>query len=193
MNAGQGKWFYLKICPFVVCNLHVWNAFNDSINLLQCVITVHDGENETHLLCSVWQIKYALVLCVCLSLCLSPPFLSLFLCVFMCLSVSECICVGNSVCVHCSVLCALFSSYPSDAVHQFCLQASDLFFSALNEVDLWTKREAEGDREGGVADQFLCFYSGLWINYPVPKPDPVLWARHFSITPINNAFFCLSI
>lgn len=50
--------------------------------------------------------------------------------------------------------------------------------------------ETENNKEG----MFHHFYSGVWINDAVPLPDPVLWARHFGLNPINNAFFsCRSI
>lgn len=51
------------------------------------------------------------------------------------------------------------------------------YFSQCGTEETLEHREKaeQWGREGvGGVDQFLCFYSGLWINYPAPKPDPVL-------------------
>lgn len=109
---------------FVECHLHAGNAFDNSINMLQCVITIHDTERikQTPALLSLAEKKKgkknAQVLSVSLFSVSHLP-LSFALCVC-----AECVCI--SVC----------SGYPSGAFHRFCLQDSDLFFSALNGVDI---------------------------------------------------------
>ena len=42
------------------------------------------------------------------------------------------------------------SCYPSGVLHRFCPEASDLFFSAINQVETLTQREAVQDGGGGV-------------------------------------------
>lgn len=113
----------------------------------------------------------------------------LAVCVRVCLWVSvyaeETACVLISVC----------SSYPSGALHRFCLQASDLFFSALTEVDIWTKREAERDGEGGGVQISSCAFIQacglitLYLNLiPCCERDTLAssWSiMHFSVSPFN--------
>ncbi len=91
--------------------------------MLQCVITVHDTERikRTPALLSLAE-KNAQVLSVSLFPSHLPFCFSLCVRVFMRRKQRVCI----SVC----------SSYPSGTLHRFCLQATDLFFSVLNEVDI---------------------------------------------------------
>lgn len=66
-------------------------------------------------------------------------------------------------------------------------------YSALNHIYIRTRdTTGKAGKKGRWSDLFGCFYSGLWINYAASKPDPLLWARHFGISLVNNAVFCLS-
>lgn len=83
----------------------------------------------------------------------------------------------------CALLCAL--AVPVGPHTGLAHKLATYFCQQLSEVDIRTKRRAVRDGEGRLVGcrSVPVLHSGLWINYPAPKPDPALRARQFGITP----------